>query len=122
MNTYDRFQLSLSTEFKLRAQPHIRSLWADLEELREATDQPVCSATLRQALRRIHALERAACAVGAHEVQALSQVLESALAALPCARGATRSKLFKTADQTMNRLTEALFLIKLESPALAGAE
>ncbi len=36
MNAYDRFLSSLLSEFKRKAQPEVRSLWADLMELEEA--------------------------------------------------------------------------------------
>jgi len=76
MRAYDRFLSSLLSEFKYKAQGQVRSLWADLEELMEATGERARSTALRQAYCRITTLERAARAVEAHEVQIVCEALE----------------------------------------------
>lgn len=108
MKTYDRLQSSLLTEFKCRAWPQVRSLWADLMELAEATDERALLASLDRALRRTCTLGRAAGAVGAHHVQSLSQTLESTLKFLLHARPVARPELFQQLQRTMNQLAEAL--------------
>jgi hypothetical protein len=113
---YDRFLFSLAREFTLRAQPHLRSLWADVLELEEATDEHALSVAREQTMRRVRTLGRAARAVNARDVQALSQTVEQLVATMAPAPGATRFEFFGLLDQKMTRLTEALYAINAETP------
>jgi hypothetical protein len=115
-NEYDRFLSSLAREFTLRAQPHLRSLWADVMELEEATDEHALSVAREQTMRRVRVLGRAAHAANAREMQALSQTVEQLVATLAPAPGATRFEFFGVLDQKMTKLTEALYAIKVETP------
>jgi|ERR1700733_12463800 hypothetical protein len=115
MKEYDRFQTMLLTEFKRKAQPQVRSLWADLMELMEATSEPAFAAAREQALRRNHILGRAAGAANAPTVQSLSNTLELTLRVLAQTPGAARPGLIDALYQTMNRLTEALCLTGTET-------
>ncbi len=114
MNTYEHFLHSLLTEFKTEAQPHLRSLWADVEELEEATDERRRSLTLRHALHRTRALEWAAHSVNAREVRALGRDLERMLADLAHAPTAVSRVSPAALHQTMNQLTEALCSIDVK--------
>ncbi|MGO9245203.1 MAG: hypothetical protein ACLPT4_00330 [Verrucomicrobiia bacterium] len=116
MNAYDRFLTTLLAEFKRKAQPQVRSLWADLMELAEAADEPAFAAAREQALHRNHILGRAAEAAHAHAVQSLSNTLELTLRVLTQTHIAARPGLIDALYQTMNRLTEALCLIDTEAP------
>lgn len=118
MNTYDRFLSTLLSEFKRRAPPQVRSLWADLMELAEATDERALFAARGQALRRIRVLGRAASAANAHQVQSLGQAIEHTLEALTQARAAARPELIEGLYGTMRRLAEALYAIDAEAPVL----
>jgi hypothetical protein len=109
MDAFDRFLRTLKSEFKRGACRHIRSLWADLEELAEAAGESARAAIVMQALRRVCILERAARAANAHEVQAVSERLKRALANGP--------ESFVMLELTMARLTEALHAIDTEAPA-----
>jgi hypothetical protein len=113
INTYNRLLVSLLTEFKHQAQPHIRSLWADLLELEEATGERALSAAREQSLRRIRVLEWAAHAANAGEVQAISQTLEHMVATVPTARDGSRPELFEALHETMTKLTESLCWIEM---------
>jgi len=109
MKTYDRFLSTLADEFRLQAQPRLRSLWADVMELEEATYEPAFSAAREQTMHRILALGRAARAVNAHEVRALSQVLARLVTTVACTPDATRAEAFATLYQKMTEMTEALY-------------
>lgn len=122
MNTYDRFLSSLLSEFKRKAPPQVRSLWADLMELEEATDERALSAAREQALRRIRVLGRAAGAAKAQQVQSLSQALELRLGALTQGRAAVRPELFEGLDDTMRELAEALYSIDAEDAITEPAD
>jgi hypothetical protein len=113
---YDRFRFSLTREFTLRAQPHLRSLWADVMELEEATDEHALSVAREQTMRRVRTLGWAACAVDIPEVQALSQTVEQLVATMAPAPGATRFEFFGVLDQQMTKLTEALYAIDVTTP------
>jgi hypothetical protein len=117
MNTYERFLSSLLSEFKRRAQPLIRSLWADLIEVTEATDEPSLSAAREQALRRIRILGRAARAANAGQVQSRNQALELRLRALMPAPAAARPELsHEGLYETMRELAGAQCSIDGEAP------
>ena len=111
-NTYERFLSSLTTEFKQKAPPQFRSLWADLMELEEATDERAFSATHDLALRRIHALGCAARAASAYPVPSLSRSIELKLRTLTRARTATHPESVEALHRTMNQLAEALCSIE----------
>jgi hypothetical protein len=115
-NEYDRFLFSLTREFTLRAQPHLRSLWADVMELEEATNEHALSVAREQTMRRVRTLGRAARAANARDVQALSQTVEQLVAAMAPAPGATRFEFFGVLDQKMTKLTEALYAINVAAP------
>jgi hypothetical protein len=53
MNTFDQFLRTLKSEFKRQAYRHIRSLWADLEELAQADGESARAVIVAQALRRV---------------------------------------------------------------------
>jgi len=116
MNTYERLLSSLVTEFKQQAPPQIRSLWADLMELEEATDERAFSAAHNQVLRRIYDLGCAATAAGAHPVPSLSRSLELKLRALTRARVATHPESVEELHRTMNQLAEVLYSIDTAVP------
>ena len=116
MNTYDRFLSSLLSEFKRKAQPQVRSLWADLMELEEAIDEPGFSAAREQALRRIRVLGRAANAAHARPVRSLSRSHELTLGALMQTRAAACPELFTRLHETMWMLAVALYSIETEPP------
>lgn len=109
MNTYERLLSSLAREFKQKAPPQFRSLWADLMELEEAADDLTFSDAHGHALRRIHALECAANATRAHPVQSLGRSLELELRALTYARAATHPESLEALHRAMNRLAEVLY-------------
>jgi HPt (histidine-containing phosphotransfer) domain-containing protein len=109
MNIYERLLSTLAKEFKQKAPPQFRSLWADLMELEEATDDLAFSTAHDHALRRIHALECAAKATQANPVQSLGRSLELELRALNYTRAASHPEYFGALRQTMNRIAEALY-------------
>jgi hypothetical protein len=121
MNTYDHFRFSLQAEFKRKAHPQVRALWADLEELGEATDEQARTASLRQVRQRVCALEYAAHAVDAHELRAVSKLVLRTLGGIDHARLATQPELFTTLEQTMTKLADALYSIEAETPAFERA-
>ena len=116
MNTYERFLSSLVTEFKQKAPPQFRSLWADLMELEDTTDERAFSAAHDQALRRIHTLGCAANATRAHPMPSLSRSLELKLRALTRARAATHPESLEALHRTMNQLAEALYSTDATAP------
>jgi hypothetical protein len=116
MNTYDRFLSSLLSEFQRKAQPQVRSLWADLMELAEAIDERTLSAAREQALRRIRVLGRAASVAHADQVQSPGQELELMLGALTQAPAAARPELLEGLYETMRKLTGAVYSIDVEAP------
>jgi chemotaxis protein histidine kinase CheA len=122
MNTYDRFLSSLLSEFKRKAQPQVRSLWADLMELEEAIDERALSMAREQALRRIHVLGQAADASQAHPVRSLSQTLEHMLGALTQTRAATCPELFTHLHGTIWMLADTLYSMDVEAPASERAD
>jgi hypothetical protein len=107
MNTYDRFLTLLLSDFERGAQPQIRSLWADLMEVAEATDERSFSAACEQALRRIRVLGRAARAANAGQVQSNNQALELRLRVLMQAPAAARPELFEGLYETMREVAGA---------------
>jgi hypothetical protein len=117
MNTYDHFRFSLQTEFKRKAHPQVRALWADLEELGEARDEQARTTALRQVHRRVCVLEYAAHAVDAHELRAVSNLVLCTLGGIGKSRLATQPELFTTLEQTMTKLADALHSIEAETPA-----
>ena len=120
MNTRDRFLLSLQAAFQRKAHTLVRVLWADLEELEEATDGQARTVTLWQIHQRVCALEYAAYAVAAHEVRAASQVALRTLVGIAVARLATRPELFATLEETLTNLAEALHSVDVEKPNFGG--
>jgi hypothetical protein len=120
MKTYDRFLSTLADEFRLQAQPRLRSLWADVMELEEATHEPAFSAAREQTMHRVLALGRAARAVHAHEVRALSQALARLVTTVACTPDATRTETFATLYQKMTEMTEALY--GLHTHAVTGGD
>ena len=117
MNTYEHFLQLLLAEFKIEAQPHLRSLWADVEELGETMDERRRSLTLRHALHRTRVLELAAHSVNADEVRAIGRDLERMLADLAHAPTAVSRVSPAALHQTMNKLTEALCSIDVKPSA-----
>jgi hypothetical protein len=116
MNTYDRFLSSLLSEFKRKAQPQVRSLWADLMELEEAIDEPAFAAAREQALHRIRVLGRVANSANAHPVRSLSQSLKLTLGGLMQTRAATRPELFTRLHETLWMLAATLYSIDADAP------
>ncbi len=112
MNTYARFQRSLITGFEINAQPQVRSLWADLIELGEATDPCARRALVKQARHRVRALGRAARATNCRDVLAVSEALDRSLAAVPCAKATGDRVSFGGLSQTMNKLAEAVYGVR----------
>lgn len=121
MKTYEQLRFSLLTEFKLKAEPHLRSLWADLMELEAASDESALDAARGQALRRISALSSAAGAADANEVRMLSRALGFLVATATQVRDATNYERFDALYKKARKLTEALHAIK-EPPALSERE
>jgi hypothetical protein len=121
MNTYERLLSSLVTEFKQKAPSQFRSLWADLMELEDATDERMFSVAHDQALRRTRALGCAAKAAGAHPVPSLSRSLELKLCSLTRADAGTHPESIETVHRTMNQLAEALYLIDATARAPENA-
>jgi hypothetical protein len=121
MNTYDRFQSSLLSEFKRQIQLQVRSLWDDLVELEVPVDEQGFSAAHEQALRRISILGQAAGAANAHQVQSLGQTLEFMLGVFMRAPAAARPEIFKDLTGTMRMLTGAAYSIDPEAPVSAHA-
>ncbi len=120
MNTHDRFHLSLQAAFQRKAHTQVRVLWADLEELEEATDGQARTVTLRQIHRRVCALEYAAYAVDAHEVRAVSKVVLRTLVGIAVVRLATRPELFAELEETMTKLARAVYSVAAETPDCGG--
>jgi hypothetical protein len=117
MNTYDRFRLSMQAEFQRKAHTQVRVLWADLEELEEATDGQARTVTLWKIHQRVCALEYAAYAVDAPEVRAVSKVVLSTLVGIAVVRLATRPELFATLEEAMTKLAEAVCSVEAKTPA-----
>jgi HPt (histidine-containing phosphotransfer) domain-containing protein len=109
MNTYERLLSSLEAEFKKKAPPQFRSLWADVMELEEAPDERRFSKAHDHALQRIHALGCAARAAGAHPVPALSRSLELKLRVLTRTHATAHPESVEALHRTMNQLAEALY-------------
>jgi len=117
MNAYNRFRLSLQAAFQHKAHTQVRVLWADLEELEEATDGQARTVTLWKIHQRVCALEYAAYAADAHGVRAVSKVVLRTLVGIAVVRLATRPELFATLEETMTNLTEAVYSVEAEAPA-----
>ena len=120
MNTYDHFRLTLQAEFTRKAHTQVRVLWADLEELEEASDGQARTVTFWQIHQRVCALEYAAYAVDAHEVRAVSKVVLRTLVGIAVVRLATRPELFAALEETMTKLAEAVYSVQAETPAIGG--
>ncbi len=116
MKTYDRLRFSLMTEFKLKAEPHLRSLWADLMEMAAAADESTLSAAREQALRRLLALSSAAGAANAHEVQTLGHALGLLVITTTHVRDASNYEVFDALCKKARELTEALHAIQAPPP------
>jgi hypothetical protein len=115
MNTYDRFLTLLLSDFKRGAQLQIRSLWADLMEVSEATDERSVSAASEQALCRIRILGRAARAANAGQVQSRNQALELRLRVFAQAPAAARLELLEDLYETMRELAGAPYSVDTET-------
>lgn len=120
MKTYDPLRFSLMTEFKLKAEPHLRSLWADLMELEAASDESTHFVAREQALRRLLALSSAAGAANAREVQTLGHALRLLVITITQVRDATNYECFDALYKKMCELAEALYAIK--APPLSERE
>jgi len=120
-HAYDQFLFSLVTKFTHRAQPHIRSLWADLMELEEARDAHTLRVVREQTLRRVQALGRAAHAVSADEVEALSRTLVLLVANVTDVKGARHRESFDSLYGKMRELTEALYAVHA-TPSVVGSD
>jgi hypothetical protein len=112
MKTYDPLRFSLTTEFTLKAGPHLRSLGADLMELEAAADESTLVAAREQALRRLLALSSAAGAANAHEVQTLAHALRLLIMTTTHVRDASNYGCFDALYKKMRELTEAVHAIK----------
>jgi hypothetical protein len=119
MHVYDRFLFTLRTVFTRRAQPHLRSLWADLMELEEAPDAHAFRVARDQTLRRLQVLGRAARAVEADEVEALGRTLAELVTTVTDARDAKRQELFDSLHEKMRELVEASYAIQA-TPSAVG--
>jgi hypothetical protein len=116
MKTYNQLRFSLLAEFKLKAEPHLRSLWADLMVLEAAVDESALFVARGQASRRLLALSSAAGAANAREVQSLSRALRLLVITTTPVRDATRYACFDALYKKMRELTEALYAIKASRP------
>ena len=120
MNQYDRFLNSLLAEFKIAAQTEVYCLWADLEELEEASDERVRAEAYRQTCHRLGLLEHAADAARATRVLAACYTLEHILGSTMYARAETRTELFVELRLAMTKLAEALYSIEVEDSSFEG--
>ena len=109
------------SDCKRRAQPLIRSLWADLMEVAEASDERSVSVANEQALCRIRILGRAARAANAGQVQSRNQVLELQLLVLAQAPAAARPELLEDLHEPMRELAGAQYSIDAETTAAGCA-
>jgi len=116
MKTYDHLRFSLMTGFKLKAEPHLRSLWADLMELEAAADESALFVAREQALRRLLALSSAAGAANARKVQTLGHALRHLVNTTTQVRDATNYECFDALYKKTRELTEALYAIKAPPP------
>jgi hypothetical protein len=116
MKTYEQLRFSLLTEFKLKAEPHLRSLWADLMEMEAASDESALYVARGQALRRLLALSSAAGAANANEVRMLSRALGFLVATATQVRDTTNYERFDALYKKARKLTEALYAIKTPPP------
>ena len=116
MKTYDQLRFSLLTEFKLKAEPHVRSLWADLMVLEAAADEAALFVARGQASRRLLALSSAAGAANAREVQSLSRALRLLVITTTPVRDATNYECFDALYKKMRELAEALCVINAAPP------
>jgi hypothetical protein len=94
MNTDHQFLLSLLTEFRRMAEPHLQSPCAELMELAGVINEDARSVVLHQTLRRIHLLGWAAGTANARIRQASCHTLESRPADLMQPRAPAPSKWF----------------------------
>lgn len=116
MKTYDHLRYSIISEFKHRAEPNLRCLWADLMELEAATDESALFVARGQASRRLLALGSAAGAANAQEVRILSQALRLLVINTMQVRDEINYEYFDALYQKMRELTEALYAINAPSP------
>jgi hypothetical protein len=116
MKTYDQLRLSLLTEFKLKAELHLRSLWADLMALEAAADESALFMARGQAFRRLLALNSAAGAANAQEVRSLSRALRLLVTTTTQVRDAGNYEVFDALYKKARELTGALYAIKAAPP------
>ena len=116
MKTYDQLRFSLLTEFKLKAEPHLQSLWSDLTELEAAPDEFALCLARGQAMRRLLSLSAAAGAANAKEVRRLSRALGFLVATTTQVRDATNYERFDALYRKARKLTEALNAIQGPPP------
>jgi hypothetical protein len=116
MKTYDQLRFSLLAELKLKAEPHLRFLWADLMALEAAADESALFVARGQASQRLLALSSAADAANAREVQSLSRALRLLVITTTPVRDATSYECFDALHKKMRELTEALYAIKASRP------
>jgi hypothetical protein len=112
MKTYDQLRFSLLAELKLKAEPLLRLLWADLMVLEAAADESALFVARGQVSQRLLALSSAAGAANAREVQSLSRALRLLVITTTPVRDATRHECFDALHKKMCELTEALYAIK----------
>ena len=108
MKTYDQLRFSLLTEFKLKAEPHLQSLWSDLMELEAASDEFALCLARGHALRRLRMLSEAASAANAWEVRMLSLALGFMVATVTQVRDETNYERFDALYGKARKLTTAL--------------
>ena len=116
MKAYGQLRFSLMTEFKLKAEPQLRSLWADLMELEAAADAFALFVAREQALRRLRALSSAAGAANAREVHTLCDALSLLVDTATQVRDATNYECFDALYKKTRELTGALSAIKAPPP------
>ena len=116
MKTYDQLRFSLLAELKLKAEPHLRFLWADLMVLAAAADESAFFMARRQASQRLLALSSAAGAANAREVQSLSRALRLLVITTTPVRDTTHHECFDALYKKMRELTGALYAINASPP------
>jgi hypothetical protein len=116
MKTYDQLRFSLLIEFKLKAEPHLQSLWSDLAELEAASDEFALCLARGHALQRLTALSASAGAVNAKEVRRLSRALGFLVATTTQVRDAANYERFDALYRKARKLTEAINAIHVPPP------
>ncbi len=116
MKTYDQLRFSLLTEFKLKAEPHLQSLWSDLTELEAASDEFALCLARGHVLQRLRALSEAAGAANAWEVRMFSLALGFLVATTTQVRDAANYERFDALYRKARKLTEALNAIQAPPP------